>query len=162
MEALADLDPRSARWAERRRIWTAPKGLEIITDSQAAAAWFRPGGRVQGQRPAERMADAWDVVEELSTGGWEPRVPDADWARWVPRSLTAGPDLLANMSMDLQRPLVWLSPTSSQAQATQHRRLRVVGDGAARANEPRSVFAVIILAYEEDGSMTPVAFYSKF
>ena len=156
------VDPATKRWAKRRRGWSAHRGLEIITGSQPVAAWFRPGGRVQGTEPARRMTVAWDTVEDILHSGWRPRLPELHLVKWVPRSLTAAPDLLANMTMDLRRPLVWKAPSSARQRALQSQHIRIIGDGAARANEPRSAFALVIVAYDEEGTMMPVGFFSKF
>ena len=160
-EATDGLDEERRRWAQRRQTWKATKGLEIISDSQPVAAWFKPGGSVQGLEPTRRMKVAWDTVEDLARAGWGPRLPDVQYVQWVPRCLTAGPDLLANMTMDLMHSLVWLRPDGWRPHANPEQRVRFIGDGAARANEPRSAFALILVAYAADGTMTVLGFYTK-
>jgi hypothetical protein len=144
LSATKQVDPL---WTSELRRWPEALGFEVLTDNQTVAGWAAGRSFPGGEEAKLAVGCWWAAVDSLLQKGWQPRSPHTPPVSWVPRALTAAPDLLCNLCLDMGTSYYWQHPQASSVLMSGKANIRWIGDGAAREKEQTSSHATVLIAY---------------
>jgi len=134
-------------WRDHLNHWPRQDSFEILCDNRTVAGWTSGSNPVDSAEARREMKTFWRMIEAVLQLGIRPRDYEYPLVMWVPRALTAGPDLVGNICMDLESSFIWQSPEALNFSARPDTCLRWIGDGGAREKENKSVYATVCIAW---------------